>query len=90
MDKKEIRISHPGDPQLKKKSTSILFICCVVIIKIVLIVLTSIIDWSNQVLYWVWILFYFSGGGCAGILPLDFTGRRNTKVPTIFAHGGIY
>ena len=44
MDKKEIRISHPGDPQLKKKSTSILFICCVVIIKIVLIVLTSIID----------------------------------------------
>eukprot|EP00111_Clytia_hemisphaerica_P015915 TCONS_00047027-protein len=27
------------------------------------------------------------GGGCAGVLPLNYAGRRNTKVPTIFAHG---
>ena len=25
-------------------------------------------------------------GGCAGILPLNATGRRNKKVPTIYAH----
>lgn len=27
------------------------------------------------------------GGGCAGVLPLSFSGRRNRNVPTVYAHG---